>query len=80
MDVGDLVMHKTDWQKGHRAPIGVVVSVHQPNEANRTHGWRGPKVRVRWSTHLSGGRRISGAGITTLIYCDTLQPVEVVPA
>lgn len=72
---GDIVIRKADWRKGRKGPLGTVVSVLTPKTPGR--GFRGPKARVKWATHHDGGTRIGGAGITSLLYCDTLQVVEV---
>ena len=75
---GDVVIRKADWRLGKKGPLGTVVSVHAPNARAGTGRWHGPKARVKWTTYHEGGTRIGGAGITSLLYCNTLQVVEVV--
>ena len=73
---GDIVIRTADWRKGRKGPLGTVVSVLTPKVPGK--GFRGPKARVKWLAHHSGGVRMSsGTGNSSLLYCDTLQIVDV---
>lgn len=78
---GQTVIRKADWRKGKKGPLGTVLSVHQPHQPlgrQTPKAWRGPKARVQWMWHHSGGVRLSsGQGNSSLCYCDTLQLVQV---